>query len=108
MNVHLYAQNINILHMQESELQTKSQRAAVTCPRSKYKTHVRLFDCDLLSNVENPHMLREQKHFSGIQELHPTNLLFIYTLKNLIPVDVCSHHKATTYFEIICYSWKTL
>lgn len=108
MNVHLDAQNISILHMHEHKLQTKPQRALATCPRSKYKAYLRLLDCDLLSNVDKAHMLRELKHFSGIQELHLTNLLFIYTLKNLIPVDVCSHHKATTYFEIICQSWKTV
>lgn len=102
MNVHLDAQNISILHIQESELQTKPQKASVTCPRSKYKPHVKLFDCDLLSNVEKAHMLRKLKCFSRIQGLHVTHLPFIYTLKNLIPVDVCSLHKVTTCFEIIC------
>lgn len=102
MSVHLDAQNISILHMLEYELQTEPQKALVTCPRSKYKAGVGLFDYDLLSNIDKALMLRELKHFSGIQELHLTNSLFIYTLKNLIPVDVCSHHKATTYFEVIC------
>lgn len=63
--VHLDVQNISILHMQESEHQTKTQRASVTCPRSKSKIHVRLFDCDLLSNVEKTHMLRDVQAYQN-------------------------------------------
>lgn len=63
--VQLDTQNIIILHMQQSELQTKTQRASVSCPRSKSKIYVRLFDCDLLSNVEKTHMLRDVQAYKS-------------------------------------------